>query len=125
MLFQFWPGSLGLSGPDIFSVYSVTLYYSYLFGLFICYYSHCCYCHLLVVVTYIIVVIIIIVISSYLPVVVLFYLLIVIAFVAMLTLYQTILLRYLPFANHVSSEAALAAEEKELWVPQETERRVS
>ena len=30
----------------------------------------------------------------------------------MLTLYQTILLRYLPFTNHVSSEAALVAERR-------------
>ena len=27
MLFRFWPGSLGLSGPDIFSVYRVTLFF--------------------------------------------------------------------------------------------------
>ena len=119
MLFRFWPGSLGLSGPDIFSVYSVTLYYSFLFGLCICYYSHCCYhCHLVVVV-------VIVIILLHVSLLLLSFLLNVIAFVAILTLYQTILLRYLPFTNHVSSEAALAAEEKELWVPQETERRVS
>ena len=35
MLFRFWPGSLGLYGPDIFSVYSVSF----------CNCSHCCCCH--------------------------------------------------------------------------------
>ena len=127
MLFRFWPGSLGLSGPDIFSVYSVTLYYSFLFGLCICYYSHCCYhCHLVVVVVVVVVVVIVIILLLHVSLLLLLsFLLNVIAFVAILTLYQTILLRYLLFTNHVSSEAALAAEEREQWIPQETERRVS
>ena len=54
MLFRFWPGSLGLSGPDIFSMYNVFLVYSFVIVLIV------------VVIIVIIVVVVVIIISSHL-----------------------------------------------------------